>query len=37
MGVAGRTMVEQSLSLDKVLQETLALYAELVPAEVVAQ
>lgn len=37
MGVAGRTMVEQSLSLDKVLQETFALYAELVPLEVVAQ
>jgi glycosyltransferase involved in cell wall biosynthesis len=33
MGVAGRTMVEQSLSLDQVLKETLAIYAELVPAK----
>lgn len=33
MGMAGRTMVEQSLSLDQVLAETLALYAELVPAQ----
>lgn len=33
MGMAGRMMVEQSLSLDQVLAETLALYAELVPAK----
>jgi glycosyltransferase involved in cell wall biosynthesis len=33
MGAAGRAMVEQSLSLDQVLNETLALYAELVPTE----
>lgn len=34
MGKAGRSMVEQSLSLDQVLKETLALYAELVPTKV---
>jgi glycosyltransferase involved in cell wall biosynthesis len=33
MGMAGRKIVEQSLSLDRVLKETLALYAELVPAK----
>jgi glycosyltransferase involved in cell wall biosynthesis len=32
MGIAGRQMVEQSLSLNQVLKETLALYAALVPA-----
>jgi glycosyltransferase involved in cell wall biosynthesis len=32
MGIAGRQMVEQSLSLNQVLKETLALYTELVPA-----
>ena len=31
MGIAGRQMVEQSLSLNQVLKETLDLYAELVP------
>jgi len=31
MGIAGRQMVEQSLSLNQVLKETLELYAELVP------
>jgi glycosyltransferase involved in cell wall biosynthesis len=31
MGMAGRQMVEQSLSLNQVLKETLELYAELVP------
>lgn len=31
MGIAGRAMVEQSLSLDQVLSETLGLYAELLP------
>lgn len=34
MGNAGRSMVKQSLSLDQVLKETLALYAELVPKKV---
>ncbi len=34
MGVAGRLMAEQSLSLDQVLRETLALYADLVPTKV---
>jgi glycosyltransferase involved in cell wall biosynthesis len=33
MGLAGRKMAEQSLSLTKVLKETLALYAELVPVK----
>jgi glycosyltransferase involved in cell wall biosynthesis len=33
MGMAGRSMVEQSLSLRQVLAATLALYAELVSAE----
>lgn len=33
MGMAGRQMVEQSLSLNQVLKETLALYAELVPVK----
>ena len=37
MGTAGRTMVEQSLSLDQVLKETLTLYAELMPAKVVGR
>lgn len=32
MGIAGRQMVEQSLSLNQVLKETLELYAGLVPA-----
>ncbi len=31
MGIVGRQMVEQSLSLNQVLKETLELYAELVP------
>ncbi len=34
MGTAGRSMVEQFLSLDQVLSETLALYAGLVPTKV---
>ena len=34
MGKAGRSMVEQCLSLDQVLKETLALYAELVSTKV---
>jgi glycosyltransferase involved in cell wall biosynthesis len=33
MGMAGRLMVEQSLSLDQVLTETLALYADLAPSD----
>jgi glycosyltransferase involved in cell wall biosynthesis len=33
MGMAGRQMVEQSLSLKQVLKETFAIYAELVPAK----
>ncbi len=33
MGIVGRQMVEQSLSLDQVLKETLALYVDLVPAK----
>lgn len=33
MGMAGRQIVEQCLSLDIVLKETLALYSELVPAK----
>lgn len=34
MGTAGRLMVEQSLSLQQVLKETLTLYADLVPTKV---
>ncbi|MCG9095340.1 glycosyltransferase family 4 protein [Laribacter hongkongensis] len=34
MGAAGRLMVEQSLSLQQVLKETLSLYAGLVPTKV---
>lgn len=34
MGASGRSMVEQSLSLDQVLKETLALYAELISTTV---
>lgn len=34
MGTAGRLMVEQSLSLQQVLKETLSLYAGLVPTKV---
>lgn len=37
MGIAGRLMVEQSLSLDRVLAETLVLYAELVPVKEVSR
>ena len=33
LGIAGRAMVKQSLSLDQVLAETLTLYAELVPVK----
>jgi glycosyltransferase involved in cell wall biosynthesis len=33
MGIAGRQMVERSFSLNQVLKETLALYAELVPVK----
>jgi glycosyltransferase involved in cell wall biosynthesis len=34
MGTAGRLMVEQSLSLEQVLRETLSVYASLVPPKV---
>lgn len=37
MGIAGRALVEQSLSLDQVLRETLALYTELVPPKAVVR
>ncbi len=37
MGIAGRASVEQSLSLDQVLRETLALYTELVPSKAVVR
>jgi glycosyltransferase involved in cell wall biosynthesis len=33
MGIVGRQMVERSFSLNQVLKETLALYAELVPVK----
>jgi glycosyltransferase involved in cell wall biosynthesis len=35
MGIAGRSMVERMLSQEQVLQETLTVYAELVPTKVV--
>ncbi|NKD56048.1 glycosyltransferase family 4 protein [Haematospirillum sp. 15-248] len=36
MGIAGREMVEQSLSLERVIKETLSLYMELVPIKVLS-